>query len=478
MTDRISADFSTGFTPTIPNGDLLRFGDKGAKVAQVQELLRDAGYHIAVDGDWGPKTEAAVVDFQKKHGLMVDGIVGPKTTGKLLQVQAELVESQSGERPVAGQKQLDQQIDSLSAKHRIASGPKLDLNAELSSPNSSISIAIGCAEGTRRPDGSQTAAYGGHTDPGNFKHNRGTFSYQHAASSPEDADMKQLANFRSQVPAFEAAARKAGLDPHNPLLAASFFDLYNQAPLAATGKGGFLDRMGELAKTGVTPDTLAHMRTECYIDPKTGRYDTTFASPQALLADQKRRTGELVRVVGTGADGHVMQTKGVDAGERRVHGASAPDRIEMSPLTQHTGWTCGYTSVAMVANAVTGKKLSDNQLINKYGHTGYLPSMLNDLCKDASDPSMRKWDVGGELHGDKDWAQIEKKVHDKKPVIIGLNRPFSHTGHGHIVVITKISGNDVTYADPADGQVKHTTKQAMLAAEAHPQGKFWISTKE
>jgi len=38
---------------------------------------------VAVDGIFGPKTESAVKAFQKKNGLTVDGIVGPKTWEKL-----------------------------------------------------------------------------------------------------------------------------------------------------------------------------------------------------------------------------------------------------------------------------------------------------------------------------------------------------------------------------------------------------------
>ncbi|MGG3846690.1 peptidoglycan-binding domain-containing protein [Aeribacillus composti] len=34
---------------------------------------------VKVDGVFGPKTEAAVKAYQRRHGLKADGIVGPKT---------------------------------------------------------------------------------------------------------------------------------------------------------------------------------------------------------------------------------------------------------------------------------------------------------------------------------------------------------------------------------------------------------------
>jgi peptidoglycan hydrolase-like protein with peptidoglycan-binding domain len=34
---------------------------------------------INTDGKFGPRTEAAVRKFQRDHGLVPDGIVGPKT---------------------------------------------------------------------------------------------------------------------------------------------------------------------------------------------------------------------------------------------------------------------------------------------------------------------------------------------------------------------------------------------------------------
>lgn len=60
--------------------DMLRNGDKGQQVKVLQKLLGG----LDVDGIWGPKTDAAVRAYQKKHKLEVDGIVGPKTWGALL----------------------------------------------------------------------------------------------------------------------------------------------------------------------------------------------------------------------------------------------------------------------------------------------------------------------------------------------------------------------------------------------------------
>lgn len=55
-------------------------GDKGAAVLRAQRALRRTPDHsVAVDGDFGPDTEAGVRRFQESAGLTVDGIVGDKT---------------------------------------------------------------------------------------------------------------------------------------------------------------------------------------------------------------------------------------------------------------------------------------------------------------------------------------------------------------------------------------------------------------
>ncbi|WLW51362.1 peptidoglycan-binding protein [Streptomyces sp. YU58] len=59
---------------------VLAKGLVGRDVAEAQCLLRRAGYAPgAIDGIYGPLTERAVKQVQRKVGLVVDGIIGPHT---------------------------------------------------------------------------------------------------------------------------------------------------------------------------------------------------------------------------------------------------------------------------------------------------------------------------------------------------------------------------------------------------------------
>src|SRR5690606_17765463 len=59
---------------------MLRKGSRGTEVKKLQEQLNKLGYNCGkVDGIFGSRTESAVKAFQKDNGLVVDGIVGPKT---------------------------------------------------------------------------------------------------------------------------------------------------------------------------------------------------------------------------------------------------------------------------------------------------------------------------------------------------------------------------------------------------------------
>lgn len=58
---------------------VLRRGDKGPAVVELQELLLKAGYSLTPDGDFGGTTEKFVRAVQSKNNLVADGIAGPKT---------------------------------------------------------------------------------------------------------------------------------------------------------------------------------------------------------------------------------------------------------------------------------------------------------------------------------------------------------------------------------------------------------------
>lgn len=61
----------------------ISYGSRGDLVKKLQERLNQNGYALDVDGSYGPKTQAAVRDYQQKNGLKVDGITGSQTWGLL-----------------------------------------------------------------------------------------------------------------------------------------------------------------------------------------------------------------------------------------------------------------------------------------------------------------------------------------------------------------------------------------------------------
>ncbi|GAP78203.1 hypothetical protein Y09_1023 [Brachybacterium sp. SW0106-09] len=61
----------------------LRWGSQGSSVEQLQTALNEHGASLSVDGKFGKLTHGAVKDFQRSHGLKIDGIVGPETRGAL-----------------------------------------------------------------------------------------------------------------------------------------------------------------------------------------------------------------------------------------------------------------------------------------------------------------------------------------------------------------------------------------------------------
>jgi peptidoglycan hydrolase-like protein with peptidoglycan-binding domain len=70
------------------SGLTVSFGNEftfGVDYSAVQAKLNQQGANppLTVDGSWGPKSKAALVAYQKAHGLVADGIPGPITLGSL-----------------------------------------------------------------------------------------------------------------------------------------------------------------------------------------------------------------------------------------------------------------------------------------------------------------------------------------------------------------------------------------------------------
>lgn len=148
------------------------------------------------------------------------------------------------------------------------------------------------------------------------------------------------------------------------------------------------------------------------------------------------------------------------------HMQAAPT-AEVVPLAQSNGVSCGQTSVAMCLNSLTGKSFTDMDIDQKHGF-----QLLNAL-KTESQESGYDWRDAGNINN-QSWATIDQKVNQEKlPVMVALNGPeFSPSGRGHIVTIVKTEGENVTFADPATGQLRTTTKYAMQTAPSHPDGNF------
>jgi hypothetical protein len=101
---------------------VLKKGDNNDTVKKIQAVLG-----VEQIGNFGPKTEAAVIEFQKKHGLTADGVVGPATLAKMgITVDSKPVVS----KPAVATKYTAAQVKTAVASkgHKWFEGKDLMLN--------------------------------------------------------------------------------------------------------------------------------------------------------------------------------------------------------------------------------------------------------------------------------------------------------------------------------------------------------------
>ena len=167
----------------------------------------------------------------------------------------------------------------------------------MSNSNHPHAVLIGINEGTRDAKGNFTRAYYGHTDPGNYRGNQGTFSAQQGYASAEQADRAWVRKINAvTLSTFTPALRAAGLTPGVAAYERILFnlqDLYVQAPAAATGRGGLVDRIPEILAAGATIEAIAKARADSFFRPGTDILDAPgFGNNYARLSsDQRRRAG-------------------------------------------------------------------------------------------------------------------------------------------------------------------------------------------
>ena len=185
-----------------------------------------------------------------------------------------------------------------------------------------------------------------------------------------------------------------------------------------------------------------------------------------FMGEQAKPAAKKAAPTANAVQNHLLTARGFTS-DPSAFGAARTGSLNVTPIAQQTGDSCGQTSVAMSINALTGKNLTDNDINSKSGY-----ELLRAL-KDETAEAGYTWKDGGEINSNS-WELLEHKVNNEKtPVVVALNGPeFSVSGRGHIVTITKIDGDKVTFADPATRTMRTTTKQNMNNAPSHPQGNF------
>ena len=121
---------------------MLRMGSKGYRVRALQERLNELGYRTGVDGDFGPATRRAVIQFQADNGIAVDGVVGKQTEtalDKAVAITEEVYcDPEAGEIAPAGR-----QADTV--KDLRKRGSKTIRNADILKRGAEGAVATGVA---------------------------------------------------------------------------------------------------------------------------------------------------------------------------------------------------------------------------------------------------------------------------------------------------------------------------------------------
>lgn len=124
-----TSTLSTGVVVETPSPDYSKYGKyigDEAAIKAVQEDLKELGYYTdSIDGSYGPNMYKAVTNFQKDHGLDVDGWVG-EATKAAIKTALEKKANESKSYVVGVYKVL---VDTLNV--RLGPGTSYDISAKI-----------------------------------------------------------------------------------------------------------------------------------------------------------------------------------------------------------------------------------------------------------------------------------------------------------------------------------------------------------
>lgn len=231
-------------------------------------------------------------------------------TDKLLAASSERSPTLIGSSGMV--RSLQQRLDQSSGEHSTSTANILQADIledwiYEGGSNSLVARTVGSAEGTRKSNGERTKAYYGHVDPGNGAWNLGTFSYQHEASSPEEADEKQLMRLQRQEYQLKEKAAQWKV-PLSIEVRLNGLDLANQAPLAALDKGGYIERLAEAYASGKSGEAaIVWARTQAYFDTDKQVWDAPGLGNNrySIQQDQERRMAAINSALRRYQDEHV-----------------------------------------------------------------------------------------------------------------------------------------------------------------------------
>lgn len=209
------------------------------------------------------------------------GNSGSRTTGAHLDYRVKDLSRGEWVRPYADVLRLTLNPDAAIAM------PKKAASTSTSPSDDLLKRAIGRAEGTRDRNGNPTAAFQGHKDPGwsGRCKNQGSFSYQHCASSPDEADRKWLEVLRKAEGDIQAQAQEKFGQPLSMRAVVAALDAYTQSPDA--GGKRFVKH---LATADPTPEQLVAARIAALTESRR----VLGGPPMNVPADQQRRVNALL----------------------------------------------------------------------------------------------------------------------------------------------------------------------------------------